>query len=196
MDIGKKQLLLGFMITCLLASPLGIATAAGADWNSFHENAQHTGFTDQAADFTPTAWYFSTQGAIKSSPAIQNKIIYFGSNDGHVYAVNMEDGTKIWDYKTDGAVISSPSVVGDVLYVGSSDGYLYAQDIKNGNVKWKYKTGNAIESSPLVQDNLVYIGSNDGRVYAININNGTKVWEYNTGNSVRSSPVISGENLL
>ena len=111
--MGRKQLLLGFMITCLLASP---AAVAGADWNIFHENAQHTGYMDQAADFTPTVWYFSTQGAIKSSPAILNKVAYFGSQDKHVYAVNLEDGTKLWDYKTEGALISSTSISGDYLY--------------------------------------------------------------------------------
>ena len=136
----------------------------------FHENAQRTGYLDQPADFTPTVWYFSTQGSIKSSPAILNKVAYFGSSDGHIYAVNLEDGTKLWDYKTDGAVVSSPSISGDYLYVGSKDGYLYAQDIKNGDVKWKYKTGNSLESSPLVSNNMVYVGSNDGRVYANYIN--------------------------
>jgi FOG: WD40-like repeat len=113
MNMGRKQMLLGFMITCLLASP---AAVAGADWNMFHENAQHSGYMDQAADFTPTVWYFSTQGAIKSSPAILNKVAYFGSKDNHVYAVNLEDGTKLWDYKTDGAIISSPSISGDYIY--------------------------------------------------------------------------------
>jgi len=44
MNIRRKQILLGFMITCLLASP---AAVAGADWNMFHENAQRTGYLDQ-----------------------------------------------------------------------------------------------------------------------------------------------------
>ena len=50
MNVRTKQILLGFLITCILASP---ALVAGADWNMFHENPQRTGYLEQPADFTP-----------------------------------------------------------------------------------------------------------------------------------------------
>ncbi len=62
-----------------------------------------------------------------SSPAIDtNGIIYMGSVDGNMYAVN-PDGTIAWQLSLGGAIGSSPAIDFDgTIYVGSSDGNLYA----------------------------------------------------------------------
>ena len=52
--------------------------------------------------------------------------VYAGSLDGHVYALNAADGTKLWSYATGGPVNSSLQVSGGVVYAGSDDGTLYA----------------------------------------------------------------------
>src|SRR5512145_2597334 len=99
----KRNAFIGLLIACILIVPV-----SAADWQMFHENQEHTGFLKEAADFTSQVWYFQAGGPIQSSPAVLNKIIFFGSNSGNVYAVDMEDGTKLWDYKTGGGLISSP----------------------------------------------------------------------------------------
>ncbi len=62
-----------------------------------------------------------------SSPAVDtNGIIYMGSVDGNMYAVN-PDGTIAWQVSLGGAIGSSPTIDFDgTIYVGSSDGNLYA----------------------------------------------------------------------
>jgi outer membrane protein assembly factor BamB len=32
-------------------------------------------------------WSFKTEGAVNSSPAVCNDVVYFGSDDGNVYAL-------------------------------------------------------------------------------------------------------------
>ncbi len=154
----KKNVLIGLLVICIMASPV-----SAADWQMFHENQAHTGFLKEAADFSPQTWYFQTEGPVKSSAAILNNILYLGSDDGSIYSIDMENGNKLWDYKTDGAIISSPVIQNKTLYVGSKDGYLYAINTDNGDVEWKFKTGNSIESTPSVENNTVYVGSNDGQ---------------------------------
>ena len=64
---------------------------------------------------------------VDSSPAVGGDgLIYVGSYDGHLYAINSE-GVMEWRFKTGGWIDSSP-VIGDdgTLYVGSEDGNLYA----------------------------------------------------------------------
>jgi outer membrane protein assembly factor BamB len=53
-------------------------------------------------------------------------VVYFGSADANIYALNASSGTKLWSYPTSGYVESSPAVVNGVVYIGSLDGNIYA----------------------------------------------------------------------
>lgn len=81
-------------------------------------------------------WSFSTPGAIlNSSPAIDvNGVIYFGSWDNNVYAVN-PDGTLKYKFLTGGDVWSSPAIGPDgTIYVGGYDGKLHALEMFSGGL--------------------------------------------------------------
>jgi len=79
-------------------------------------------------------WAFPTQSNpgvrpadIVSSPAVGSTgIIYFGSENNWIYAIDYEKGRIRWSYKTEGPIYSSPVINNNVLYVGSFDHYLYA----------------------------------------------------------------------
>ena len=74
------------------------------------------------------AWSLQTGSSVQSSPAVVNGVVYIGSNDGHVYALNAATGAKRWSFTTKGIVDSSPAVVNGVVYIGSSDQKVYALD--------------------------------------------------------------------
>jgi outer membrane protein assembly factor BamB len=61
-----------------------------------------------------------------SSPAVADGKVYFGLDNGYVYALDAFTGDIVWSYKTEGAVESSPAISDGLLFVGSDDGYLYA----------------------------------------------------------------------
>jgi outer membrane protein assembly factor BamB len=63
---------------------------------------------------------------VKSSPAVAGNVVYFGSFDSHLYAVETETGREMWRFKTGFRVFSSPVAVDGVIYFGSDDGHLYA----------------------------------------------------------------------
>ena len=65
-------------------------------------------------------------------PAVANGLVYVGSDDGNIYALNVKDGSKLWNYNTSKAVWSSPTVVNGVVYVGSDDGNVYALNADMG----------------------------------------------------------------
>ena len=71
-----------------------------------------------------------------SSPAIANGVVYVGSHDGRIYAINAVTGEQIWTYQTfaflgNSGVLSSPAVADGVVYVGSRDGKVYARGTTN-----------------------------------------------------------------
>jgi outer membrane protein assembly factor BamB len=79
---------------------------------------------------------------------VANGIVYVGSGDGGVYAINATTGQIVWKTVTGGAVNSSPEVANGVVYVGSSDGGMYAINATTGQIVWKLATGGAVDSPP------------------------------------------------
>lgn len=72
-------------------------------------------------------WARPTSGAeSESSPAVADGRLYFGLDDGYIYALDAFNGDLIWKFKTDGPVRSSPAISDGLLFVGSDDGCLYA----------------------------------------------------------------------
>ena len=45
---------------------------------------------------------------VYSSPVVADGIIYFGSYDNKVYALNATNGVQVWNFTTGGPVFSSP----------------------------------------------------------------------------------------
>lgn len=65
--------------------------------------------------------------AINATPVkTEGGLIFVGSEDSNIYALDPSGGEIVWSYKTGGGIHASPAVVDGALYVGSKDGYLYA----------------------------------------------------------------------
>ena len=60
------------------------------------------------------------------STDIAHSVVYVGSHDGSLYALNGSTGELIGRYQIDASVVSSPTVSDGVGYVGTWDGYVYA----------------------------------------------------------------------
>jgi outer membrane protein assembly factor BamB len=142
------------------------------------------------------AWSYTTGAAIDSSPAIVNGVVYVGSIDGSVYALNAATGNLKWSAATGGAVISSPAVAGGSVYVGSANGTVYAFNAATGAVKWSDDLSilepSGLYGSPTVSNGIVYIGGNSGNLYALNASSGFSNWAAPTGGNIESAPVASG----
>ena len=131
------------------------------------------------------------ESGIHSSPVVMDGIVYFGSQDRYLYAVDADTGTKLWDFPTNGFVESSPAVVDGVVYFGSNDSNFYALDAKTGDLLWTFSAERSNQSSPAVADSMVFFGSDDSSIYALDAKTGEKLWEYKTGAQVMSSPAIA-----
>ena len=79
-------------------------------------------------------WNYTTGDLVSSSPAVFDGIVYFGSYDGNVYALNAADGKPIWNFTTGGPINSSPAIAKGIVYIGSGDGKLYALNALSGNI--------------------------------------------------------------
>lgn len=142
-------------------------------------------------------WSFSTTQAIVSSPAIgADGTVYFGCNDGYLYAVN-PDGTEKWARATGNDVQSSPAIGTDgTIYIGSRDNYLYSIDPQDGSINWTFKTGGAIDATPAIaRGGAIYVGSYDGYLYAVNPD-GNELWSTPTTGIIHCSPAIGADGTI
>lgn len=66
-------------------------------------------------------WHFPTGDRIDSSPAVTNGVIYVGSDDHYLYAIDAATGTQKWSFPTGDRVHSSPVIANGFVYIGSQD---------------------------------------------------------------------------
>ena len=91
------------------------------------------------------------------SPTVTNGVVYAGSNDDHIYALDAETGALLWGFETGGGIRSSPTVANDIVYVGSNDNHVYALDASTGDLLWSHDTADWVQYSPTVKDGVVYL---------------------------------------
>jgi|SRR5579884_33192 len=134
-----------------------------------------------------------------SSPAVSGGIVYVGSGDHNVYAIDAANGTLRWKFATGNVVHASPAVWDDTVYIGSWDRYFYALDAHSGAVRWKFATGEdrtfynqvGIASSAAVSGGTVYFGCRDSHLYALDASSGALRWKHDEhGSWVIASPAI------
>jgi outer membrane protein assembly factor BamB len=185
-----------------VAGPATPADYAASDWASFHDGVARLGVNgaesiigvDNAANLT-LDWSFMTGDEVWSSPAVAGGIVYVGSDDKKVYALDALAGTVIWTKTTGDRVRSSASVTGGVVYIGSDDNKVYALDALTGSTIWTATLGDNVEnSSPLVANGMVYVGDLDGYFYALDKNTGAVIWKDKLW-AVRGSAAYASKTL-
>jgi len=95
-------------------------------------------------------------------PIVMGDTIYFGSDDGNFYALDVESGYMRWVFKSGAEINSIPSSDKDNIYFGSKDGKLYALSCESGQVIWTFQAESQINSQ--VQrygDYIIFVGDAD-----------------------------------
>jgi len=209
----------------LLASlllPLFCLPLLCEDAQMFRGNPRHSGVYEAAGvpKFSSVKWKFHTGGMVIGSPAVAGERVYFGSDDGSLYAVDAESGAQQWKFEVKSRIPSTPSVADKVVYFGAYDGNFYAVDASTGTLKWKFQTGgerrfagkhlhgvqpasetmpdpfDCYLSSPVVWNGAVYFGSGDGNIYSLNAASGALNGKFKTGDVVHASPAIADGTLF
>jgi outer membrane protein assembly factor BamB len=163
------------------AAPILAAPVFDADTNSVYVADRSGRVFKVETDGRPDENFaFGPVGPIFSSPAVAGDHLYFGSDDGNVYAVNTTTGSTSteqadWTFHTEAGVFSSPAVATNagspaIVVIGSDDGNVYFLEDDGPSVTLlaTFSIGAPIRSSPAIDsDGTVYVGADDGRVYAI-----------------------------
>ncbi|REL32882.1 hypothetical protein DYD21_13750 [Rhodohalobacter sp. SW132] len=135
--------------------------------------------------------------SMASAAAISNGIVYVGSADGHLFAIDEYSGDEMWRFKTEGPIQSIPAVAEEIVFFGSYDHHLYAVDAETGTLKWKFNTGQMIVSSPVYGNGKIMIGSRSADLFALDASTGKEAWSYyHWGSWIESSGSINDGRLF
>jgi serine/threonine-protein kinase len=194
----RTALRLGIGASITAALGTGVAAAV----NLFDHNT-----TDHKTPKTPDPrlrWRYATGDAVTSSPAVVDGVVYIGSTDGSVYALDVTTGKKKWAYATGDKFEAAPTAVDGMVYIAGYNS-VTALNAATGNEKWvrrasdwgfdrKDEWDNTPEdwrfTPPTVADGVVYIGSSK-RVYALDAVTGKKRWAFDTGGTVEGTPTVA-----
>jgi outer membrane protein assembly factor BamB len=133
--------------------------------------------------------------AIYGTPVLDAQSVYIGAYDGHVYAINKDNGQINWQFDTGSAVIGGVLLQDGTLYVGNSDGQIFALQSGSGNKLWQQKAGRRVWSTPVVSNDLIVVTSMDSDVYAFNPQ-GNLAWKSTAASAaIASTPSVTGNQL-
>ncbi|NWJ42256.1 MAG: PQQ-binding-like beta-propeller repeat protein [Geothrix sp.] len=183
----------------------------------FRGDAAHTGvYVAPPPTLATTAWTFRTGAKVVSSPVVSEGVLYVGSADHRLYALDAKTGALKWHFQAGGAIAASPAVAAGRVIFSSLDGLIHGVDAATGKSAWTFRTEgerrftapgihgaqprtelmpdpfDVFLSSPAVAEGLVFVGSGDQHVYALDAATGTLRWKVKTGGVVHASPAVSG----
>lgn len=149
----------------------------------------------KGAIYDPVKFSFNRK-FIYTQPLIKNDVLFYGSNDGNVYAYSLKEKQIKWKFSYGTTWAKAISISDGNIYAGwSTNNLINAIDIHTGKEKWQFNSGGVNYNNPLVLDSGIYFGSASGNIYRLHKSTGEKIWEYTIGSEV-FSPLVYNINTL
>lgn len=149
--------------------------------------------------YDPPVWAFPTHGPIgwSASPILSRdqKLVFVGSSDGRLYAINPENGAAAFNYDSDAPILTTPVCLDDRLLVCDSGGKTQAIDSTSGAIIWSHSGEDLIVASPVLSGNHVIVCNRSGHVTALDVRMGRKLWQFDAAESIVAAPKVHGDSL-
>jgi outer membrane protein assembly factor BamB len=113
-------------------------TGSGAAGSSAGQGGS-TGASAAGPGSPQLAWTFTTGNAVEANPGVGNGVVYVGSRDNYVYAIDIATGKQAWKCLV-GWVTAAPELVGDMVCAATTTGGFYAIHASSGVVAWQLTT--------------------------------------------------------
>ena len=189
------------LLSVFLLSSANPAQSKAENKTTFLSNSNQNSVFNSApvASLVGVKFQFQTGGPVRSTPAIANSKVFFGSGDGFFYAVDAATGKEIWKYNSSSPVYSSPEYSNGNVFFTNLAGNIFCLNGNTGKLIWKQFIGKDLPykwafdyytSSPTSYNNSILAGSGDGNLYMLNAANGKIEWKYKTESRTKSKPLV------
>ncbi len=131
-----------------------------------------------------------------SKPVLVDGVLYVGSGDGALHAVNAKSGERVWRFETKAKIRSTAAIDNELAIVGSFDDFVYAIDRSSGKSVWSRNTYGPFTSSPVLVDGRLIVGNRDGVLAALDTSDGATLWRETMWGSSVESDAVPGEGSI
>lgn len=147
-------------------------------------------------------------GSVSSRPVFGPNLMYVGTDDGHLVAMDPRTGAEKWRYGTRGPILEAPVVAGDLVILSNEADQVYAIDRETGAFRWVYKSETPEEftlrghAGVTVAGDLVFTGFANGSLVALRQATGSVAWltslkaDQERFVDVDATPVVHGEMVF
>jgi len=126
-------------------------------------------------------------GAIAGTPALVDGILYVGSYDRRLYAVDAATGETRWQFgSARNWFWTEPLIDGDTVLAGSLDGHVYAVDRQTGEERWRTDVRAPVRARLAVSNGVLVVPTAGGQLWGLQRDTGQQAWQ----------PVAVGGKLL
>jgi len=136
-------------------------------------------------------WTFEAVGTLRASPVLYSSLVYIGSDDKNVYAIDKYTGELEWSLKLDAVIGTSPAVSGNVLVIGTEAGTVYGIHRNEGEELWQVDVGSPVSTAPCVSGSTAMVGTYGGQLHGINIGDGDLEWTYPNPAEPALDPILT-----
>lgn len=166
-------------------------------WKMAGRDAKNSGSAPTAAGPSTLGekWRFETEFEIQSSPIASDGLVYIGSEDRHLYALNQDTGEVEWKEKFGETIERGvPAILDDKIILaprGADGREIHALDKETGEKLWKQETTAGARGPITAVDGAVYYGDSGGMI-KLDADSGEQRWEYfiEVVTSMRSGPAV------
>ncbi|HXY85969.1 MAG TPA: PQQ-binding-like beta-propeller repeat protein [Gaiellaceae bacterium] len=144
-------------------------------------------------------WRFKT-GAIESSPLLVHGVLYFGSWDHYLYALDVHVRTRprlLWKFDTGDEIDSSAAYANGRVFIGTNGGHVFALNARTGKELWRASSFSGFlrgreyfYATPTLAYGRVYIGNTDGTLYAYGQRTGDLLWAQHAGTYIYTAAAV------
>ncbi len=142
-------------------------------------------------------WGFRTGESCYNNPLLHKGMLYCGSRDRYLYALDAKTGEMAWSFNCGIMMVHKPVVFDDKICFGSS--LIYCLDLNTHEVAWKINLSESesnVIASVAFLDNRIIFCTRDNLIRCVDKTNGTLFWQARTNSSERMnlagvfSPVV------
>ncbi|MCK5334093.1 MAG: PQQ-binding-like beta-propeller repeat protein [Candidatus Aenigmarchaeota archaeon] len=139
-------------------------------------------------------WGFRTGENCFNKPLVHGGILYCGSRDRYMYALDAKNGQMLRHFLTNMIFFTQPIATENKIYFASDK--LCCFDIRKNKIVWALDIGecgiNLVTSAKLIDEKLIFF-SRDTNIRCVDVDDGSIIWRARTNSSVQMplSEVIS-----
>lgn len=132
--------------------------------------------------FLSNLWSSGVSAKIAGGLSIAYDSVYFGTENGEVFALDVKTGEVKWQTTVKGEVIAKPALDEGVVLLNTGSGTLFALDASTGEQKWTYDSDvPALSlrgiSAPVASNGGAIVGTAAGKLVVNLLNTGQTAWE-------------------